>query len=42
MDERNKELLNHMKELESAPISHKIGSFIIWGAIIFFVIWLFK
>jgi hypothetical protein len=42
MDEKDKELLNHMKELESVPTIEKIGSFILWGAIIFFVIWLFK
>lgn len=42
MNEKDRELLKHMKELESVPTSEKIGSFILWGAVIFFVIWLFK
>lgn len=42
MDDKDKELLKHMKELEGVPTSQKIGSFVIWGAIILFVIWLFK
>jgi len=42
MNDKDKELLNHMKELESVPTSQKIGSFVIWGAIILFVVWLFK
>ena len=42
MDEKDKELLNNMKELDSVPTIEKIGSFILWGAIIFIVIWLFK
>jgi len=42
MDEKDRGLLNHMKELESVPISQKIGSFILWGAIIFIIVWLFK
>jgi len=42
MDEKDRDLLNHMKELEKVPIGYKIGSFIIWGLIIYFIIWIFK
>jgi|GEM_PF-1297484 hypothetical protein len=42
LNEKDREMYDHMKELNSTPITHKIGSFVIWGLMIYFVIWIFK